>query len=168
MCDTVAMFSRDGSGRSFFGKNSDREPGEPQIVYYSENPVDEFNQRPYIEASSKYTSGPLLALKSIFDKFDNPYSALISRPVWMWGAEMGVNQFGLSIGNEAVFPKAKVADHALLGMDILRLALHNCKDAQEAVSFITNLLKEHEQGGDGGYMKTQNKYNGYGEEDISK
>jgi secernin len=97
MCDTVAMFSRDGSGRSFFGKNSDREPGEPQIVYYSENPVDEFNQRPYIEASSKYTSGPLLALKSIFDKFDNPYSALISRPVWMWGAEMGVNQFGLSI-----------------------------------------------------------------------
>ena len=161
MCDTVAMFSRDGSGRSFFGKNSDREPGEPQIVYYSENPVDEFNQRPYIEASSKYTSGPLLALKSIFDKFDNPYSALISRPVWMWGAEMGVNQFGLSIGNEAVFPKAKVADHALLGMDILRLALHNCKDAQETVSFITNLLEEHEQGGDGGYRGSLKYHNSF-------
>ena len=161
MCNTLAMFSRDGRGRSFFGKNSDREPGEPQIVYYSENPVDEFNQRPYIEASSKYTSGPLLALKSIFDKFDNPYSALISRPVWMWGAEMGVNQFGLSIGNEAVFPKAKVADHALLGMDILRLALHNCKDAQEAVSFITNLLKEHEQGGDGGYRGSLKYHNSF-------
>jgi len=161
MCDTVAMFCRDGSGRSFFGKNSDREPGEPQIVYYSANPVDEFNTRPYIEASSKYIRGPYVALKSIFDSFDHPYGALISRPVWMWGAEMGVNQFGLSIGNEAVFPKAKVSDHALLGMDIVRLALHNCQDAQQAVKFITSLITEHEQGGDGGYRGSLKYHNSF-------
>ncbi len=168
MCDTVAMFCGAGSGRSVFGKNSDREPGEPQIVYYSANPVDEFNTRPYIEASTKYIKGPYSALKSIFNKFDNPYSALISRPIWMWGAEMGVNQFGLSIGNEAVFPKAKVADHALLGMDILRLALHNCKDAQEAVSFITDLISEHEQGGDGGYRGSLKYHNSFLIKDIER
>ncbi len=168
MCDTAAMFCRDGSGRSFFGKNSDREPGEPQIVYYSANPVEEFNRRPYIEASPKYIKGPYSALKSIFDKFDNQYSALISRPVWMWGAEMGVNQFGLSIGNEAIFPKAKVADYALLGMDILRLALHNCKNAQEAVSFITDLISEHEQGGDGGYRGSLKYHNSFLMKDFNE
>ncbi|MDD3840391.1 MAG: peptidase U34 [Clostridia bacterium] len=161
MCDTVALFCRDGSGRSFFGKNSDREPGEPQIVYFSKDAVDEFKSRPYIEASPKYIKGPFLALKSIFDKFDNKYSALISRPVWMWGAEMGVNQFGLSIGNEAVFSKAKVSDDALLGMDILRLALHNCKDAKQAVSFITRLINEYGQGGDGGYRGSLKYHNSF-------
>ncbi len=161
MCDTVAMFCRDGTGRSFFGKNSDREPGEPQIVYYSKNPVEEFKRRPYLEASSKYIKGPLEVLQSIFDNYDNPYSALISRPVWMWGAEMGVNECGLAIGNEAVFPKVKVENHALLGMDILRLALHNCKDAREAVRFITNMISKYEQGGDGGYRGSLKYHNSF-------
>lgn len=161
MCDTVAVFCRDGSGRSFFGKNSDREPGELQIVYYSVNPADEFKSRPYLEASAKYIAGSLPALQSIFDKYDHPYSAMISRPVWMWGAEMGVNQFGLAIGNEAVFPKVKVSSRALLGMDILRLALHNCKDAQEAVRFITRFIAEHPQGGDASYKGSIKYHNSF-------
>lgn len=46
---------------------------------------------------------------------------VISRPVWMWGAEMGANEHGLVIGNEAVWTKANpegVKEKKLLGMDL--------------------------------------------------
>jgi len=32
MYDSLAFFSRVESGRPFFAKNSDRDPGEPQII----------------------------------------------------------------------------------------------------------------------------------------
>lgn len=160
MCDTIVKFDRDNK-RSFFGKNSDREPGELQFVYISSNPREEFASQPYIEGKLEYIEHSFKTLTNIFDKFDNEYKAILSRPVWMWGAEMGVNEFGLSIGNEAVFSKEKVQRDGLLGMDILRLALHNNKSAEEAVDFIISLITEVGQGGDGGYkssLKYQNSF----------
>lgn len=46
----------------------------------------------------------------------------------MFGAEMGANEHDVVIGNEAVFSKlpADQLPPALLGMDILRLALERC------------------------------------------
>lgn len=43
----------------------------------------------------------------------------------MWGAEMGANECGVVIGNEAVYPNDNEGDHdphvkRLLGMDLLR------------------------------------------------
>jgi hypothetical protein len=160
MCDTIVSFERENK-RSFFGKNSDREPEELQFVYISSNPREEFASRPYIEEKQEYIEHSFRTLTNIFDKFDNRYKAILSRPVWMWGAEMGVNEFGLSIGNEAVFSKEKVQRDGLLGMDILRLTLHNNKSAKEAVEFIISLITEVGQGGDGGYkssLKYQNSF----------
>lgn len=167
MCDTVAAFRR-GDNRSFFGKNSDREPGELQFVYLSINPVDEFNLLPFIEEKEEYLSHSFQTLKNIFSSFDNRYSAIISRPIWMWGAEMGVNEFGLSIGNEAVFSNEKVNRDGLLGMDILRLALHNTKTARDAVRFITKLINDYGQGGDGGYTRKMKYHNSFIIKDFSE
>lgn len=40
----------------------------------------------------------------------------------MFGAEAGMNEYGVCIGNEAVFSKEKLVNYqGLLGMDMLRL-----------------------------------------------
>ncbi|KAL4445908.1 hypothetical protein ABPG77_009107 [Micractinium sp. CCAP 211/92] len=66
----------------------------------------------------------------------------------MWGAEMGANEAGVVCGNEAVWT-VEDADGppALLGMDLVRLALERGQTASQAVDVITSLLEAHGQGG---------------------
>ena len=71
----------------------------------------------------------------------------VSQPWWMWGAEMGANEHGVVIGNEAVFTNQPLGDPALLGMDLLRLALERSTNAHDAVGVIVELLERHGQGG---------------------
>lgn len=55
------------------------------------------------------------------DQVEKTYGIVVSRPLWMWGAEMGANEHGVVIGNEAVWTKANpesVKEKKLLGMDL--------------------------------------------------
>ena len=62
------------------------------------------------------------------------------------GAEMGINEYGVSIGNEAVFTKSKTKTPSLIGMDFIRLALERTKTAKQASEEIIRLLLEYGQG----------------------
>ena len=52
------------------------------------------------------------------------YETILSKPAWLWGAEMGANSFGVAIGNEAVWNRLSDSEYdavpRLLGMDLLR------------------------------------------------
>ena len=147
MCDTfVALNSLTKDASIILAKNSDREPNEAQLLEYF--PAQEFNQHDTVKCT--YISVP---------QAPSTQAVLISRPFWMWGAEMGVNSAGVAIGNEAVFTKESMSkDQALLGMDLLRLALERATSAERAVEVITELLAEHGQGGPCGFKDKKLTY----------
>ena len=84
---------------------------------------------------------------------EHTYEVLLAKPFWMWGAEMGANEHGVTIGNEAVFTKVPYdKEPGLIGMDFLRLALERSKTAREALTVITQLLEQYGQGGNCGFQ----------------
>ncbi|MFH1980666.1 MAG: C69 family dipeptidase [Pseudomonadota bacterium] len=147
MCDTfVVLPSSTADGSLIFGKNSDREPNEAQSLEY--HPA----ARPGGDTlQCTYRSVP---------QVKETLAVLISRPFWMWGAEMGVNEKGVVIGNEAVFtrmPVSRGTEH-LTGMDILRLALERSASAEAAVECMVGLLADYGQGGICGYQDKRMTY----------
>lgn len=134
MCDTLGFA---GNGKSIFAKNSDRSPNEPQVLEYI--------------PATKNSDGELELTYMSIPQVKETHGVLISRPVWLWGAEMGVNDCGVCIGNEAVWTLGAYGKSGLTGMDLLRLALERAETAEDAVKVITELLEKHGQGGNCGY-----------------
>lgn len=141
MCDTmVALGSATKDGSVIFAKNSDRQPNEPHLLIRIPR--------------KRHPKGAQVKCTYItIDQVEETYDVLLLKPSWMWGAEMGANEWGLNIGNEAVFTKVKQGPPSLLGMDLVRLALERCRTSLEAVQLITGLLAKHGQGGNCGYER---------------
>lgn len=141
MCDTLCVLpGAAGNPYAMLAKNSDREPNEPHVITYV--PVH------------GYAAGEKLKCTYIeIPQAPHTNAVLLFKPDWIWGAEMGVNEYGVAIGNEAVFTKAKKGPDALTGMDLLRLALERSVSAEAALKTIVSLLREFGQGGNCGYSK---------------
>ncbi len=137
MCDTIVA-AHPGQP-VWLGKNSDREPGEAQVV--ERHPVERHPAARHRPGSS------LRATHLELPRAEATYEVILSRPGWMWGCEMGVNARGLAVGNEAVFTRLPVAASGLTGMDLQRLALERAATAAEALELIVELLARHPQGG---------------------
>lgn len=131
MCDTLAIVE---PGRVLFAKNSDRDPNEAQ--YLDWHPRETHPAGASVQCT-------WIAIPQVRET----HAILLSRPFWMWGGEMGANEHGVVIGNEAVFTKQPYAKSGLLGMDMIRLALERAETAEGAVEVITQLLVTHGQGG---------------------
>ncbi|NXP12239.1 SCRN2 protein, partial [Thinocorus orbignyianus] len=82
------------------------------------------------------------------EQVERTHAVVLSRPAWLWGAEMGANEHGVCVGNEGVWTREPVGeDEALLGMDLVRLGLERGSSAREALEVITALLEHYGQGG---------------------
>lgn len=150
MCDTLVI-RKDKKSPFIFGKNSDRHPQEIQLVQYVE-PFEGLKEKTHIDYQKEYDIIRYPLLQFYSKNFENKYKALISRPAWMYGCEMGINEKGLVIGNEALFSLKGTSKEGILGMDILRLALHNCSDSKSALTFISDFINEYGQGGNGSFI----------------
>jgi len=135
MCDTlVALGNSTKEGHVIFGKNSDRPSSEAQLITYS--PAMRHSKEKMVNCT--YITIPQVSETN---------AVLMSQPFWMFGCEIGCNEHGVVIGNEAVHTKEPLRSSGLLGMDLLRLGLERAKTAEEALKIIITLLEAFGQGG---------------------
>ena len=131
MCDTLCA---PGPRGMVFAKNSDRPPGEIQIAW------------PFGRRTS---AGCTLRTQYLSIGDTGAHATFLSCPTWLWGAEHGVNEHGVAIGNERVSTAhdAASAKPALIGMDLVRLGLERARSAAEAVDVMTGLIEACGLGG---------------------
>lgn len=133
-CDTMILpAAATAYGQNVLVKNSDRPTGEPQpLCYYPGG-----THKPTDTVKTTYLTIP---------QVERTYTVVGSRPYWIFGFEMGYNECGLVIGNEAEGSRLPPDDcDGLLGMDMLRLALERAATAREAIAVITDLLRTYGQ-----------------------
>src|SRR5690349_21596158 len=110
MCDTlVALPPTTRFAEVLFGKNSDRQRNEAQVVEQllpADHPAPTQLRCTYIDIpQARHT-----------------YGVMLCRPFWGWGAEMGANEHGVVIGNEGLIARSAPPETpALTGMDLVRL-----------------------------------------------
>lgn len=144
MCDTmVALGSAVAGGGALFAKNSDRQPNEAQNLE--------------LVPRRRHKAGATVKLTYIeVPQVRETNAVLLSRPFWIWGAEMGANEHGVVIGNEAVFARVPSGRKpGMIGMDLLRLGLERGASARDALDAMLELLEAHGQSGNCGHRKRQ-------------
>lgn len=138
-CDTfVAFYPTTPKGTVVFGKNSDRPAGEGQSI------------RRYPARERSNSQEQCQCTYIAIPQAPKIHAVVLSQIDWMFGAEHGMNEHGVVIGNEAVWTKVHdedVATKRLLGMDLVRLGLERGSTAKGALGVVTSLLQQHGQGG---------------------
>lgn len=150
MCDTlVALGNSTKNGKVIFAKNSDREPDEPAEILHIHR--------------TKHPAGSEVETTYItIQQVRETAEVVLCRPIWIWGAEMGANEYGVTIGNEEITTKEKRRkEGGLIGMDLLRLGLERGKTAKEALEVMIDLLELFEQGGNCGYRSKVSYHNSF-------
>lgn len=142
-CDTfVAMSDATPGEHVLVGKNSDRPVSDSQ-------PLRFHSRRP---------AGGTLSLARVDLEDTGAYAHVGGSPYWCFGHELGMNEWGVVIGNEALFTRdwaAAVArsragsppEPGLLGMELVRLGLERGRTAAEAMSVISSLVERYGQWG---------------------
>jgi len=149
MCDTfVALPDATLNGDLIFAKNSDRLSGEFQDVLSfpaQQYPADSTLQCTHLR----------------IPQAPQTHAVILSRPRWMWGAEMGANEHGVAIGNEAVWTTEPYAKTGLTGMDLVRLGLERGATARAALQVIIDMMEAFGQGGNCAEHVTMHYHNSY-------
>lgn len=137
MCDClVALPASTVDGVTLFAKNSDRPPTERQVLERLPRRRERVTRTTYLE---------------IDGRDGETFAVVGTRPAWMWGLEMGVNEASVAAGNATIYTTLdpRGVPDALTGMDLVRLALERGGTAAAAVEVLGGLLGRYGQGGSG-------------------
>ena len=138
-CDTyVALGNSTADGTVLFAKSSNRSSEEAM----------RFTTYP----RAQYKPGAMLKCSWIeIPQVAETYAVKGGQPWWGFGFEMGMNEFGVCAGNEALGTKiptpTNMLDKSLTGMDLLRLSLERGKTAYEAMHVVISLMEKYGQFG---------------------
>jgi len=133
-CDVlVALRNSTRDNSIIFAKNSDRDMNECQQIRYF----------PHLIHKEKLIKCTFIEIPQVSET----YEVLLVCPYWLWGAEMGVNECGVTIGNVAVRSKEIIMERGkgLTGMDMIRIALERSPSAYDAMRIIINLIQKYPQ-----------------------
>jgi hypothetical protein len=135
MCDSfVALPGATAAGTTLAAKNADCEINESQAVL-------RLPRRRYPEGAMLRTS------HIVIPQARETHEVILDKSYWTWGGEIGVNEHGLAVGNEAIFSTAGEAGDGLITGDLLRLMLERARDCDEALAVFTEALERFGQGG---------------------
>ena len=72
------------------------------------------------------------------------YEIFLTKAFWTYGCEIGINEYGLAMGEEAVFTTEMDEEKdGLIGPDLMRIGLERARTCQEAIEI---MLEAHNNG----------------------
>ncbi len=136
-------------GNTLFGKNANREPNEGQATI----------RIPEMQQPDSMVSCSFMQVQQV--KRTN--EVILSKPYHSWGAEMGINQYGVTIGYTSVFNQFKTSHNkkGLTGGDMVRLALERTNNAELAMETICGLVTAFGQDVPDGYQILDYTHNSF-------
>ena len=137
MCDTfVALSTTTLNGSVLFAKSADCE-------------VNEANALVRIARQKHEVGEGVRITHRMIPQARETYEVLLVKAFWTYGCEIGVNEYGLSMGEEAVYTTEgnNEKEDGIIGPDMTRIALERAKNCQEAIEVVISLLEEFGQGG---------------------
>ena len=137
MCDTfVALPGTTQHHTMLFAKSADCEVNEANAVVRI--------------PARKHVKGEVVRITHlVIPQAEQTYEVLLTKAFWTYGCEIGVNEFGLSMGEEAVFTTEmeKEMRDGIIGPDLMRIGLERARNCREAIEIMTRLLEQYGQGG---------------------
>jgi dipeptidase len=136
MCDTfVALSSVTLNKNVLFAKSADCEVNEA-------NAIVRIPRRKHVKGEA------LRITHLVIPQAEETYEVFLTKAFWTYGCEIGVNEYGLAMGEEAVFTTEMTEENdGIIGPDLMRLGLERGRNCQEAITLMTGLLEKYGQGG---------------------
>lgn len=135
MCDTfVALASVTRTGSVLLAKNADTEVNEAQHLLK-------------IAARDWPEGAQVRITHRVIPQPRRTHEVVLDKSFWLYGGEIGCNEHGVAIGNEAVFSNRTSQGDGVILIDLLRLILERATTRHEAVQITADLLQTYGQGG---------------------
>lgn len=135
MCDSfVALGNSTADGSVLLAKSADTEVNEAEHVV-------RFPRR-------RYRDGALVRITHLnIPQAPQTHEVILGKSFWSWGGEIGCNEHGVAVGNEAAFSNQTEGKDGVCVLDLLRLVLERSRSAREGVDVVARHVETFGDGG---------------------